>query len=166
MSVVRIREGPYYRSFLYREYMGILPGPRELSVIVLNWCVFIPSSLFFSFFYFFFWPGFRAARKEPQPKPGRNVNRVMLFVTIPLCGAVIITALLAWYYWQIRKIKKSASPRPLAMDTIEQSGHARKKPRNEYVFLPQYWRVCLVTLRSAFSHELESKTLYDIRHWL
>ena len=33
VSVVRIREGPYYRGFLYREYMGILPGPRELSVL-------------------------------------------------------------------------------------------------------------------------------------
>ena len=33
-SVVRVREGqPYYRGFLYKEYMGILPGPRELSVI-------------------------------------------------------------------------------------------------------------------------------------
>ena len=35
VSVVRIREGPYYRDFLYREgeYMDILSGPRGLSVI-------------------------------------------------------------------------------------------------------------------------------------
>ena len=36
MSVVRIREGPYYRGFFFREYMGILPGPRELSVMEVS----------------------------------------------------------------------------------------------------------------------------------
>ena len=33
VSVVRIREDPYYRGVIDREFMGILPGPRELSVI-------------------------------------------------------------------------------------------------------------------------------------
>ena len=30
MSVVHIREDPYWRIF-YREFMGIFPGPTELS---------------------------------------------------------------------------------------------------------------------------------------
>ena len=33
MSVVRIIEGPYYRGYFYKEYMGIFPGPSELSVL-------------------------------------------------------------------------------------------------------------------------------------
>lgn len=33
MSVVHIIEGSYYREgFFYRDYMGIFPVPRELSV--------------------------------------------------------------------------------------------------------------------------------------
>ncbi|KAL9983811.1 hypothetical protein ACROYT_G006043 [Oculina patagonica] len=74
-------------------------------------------------------------RKEPQPKAGRI--HVMIFVAIPLCGVVIITATLVWFFWQKRKIMERAPPEPLMMDTIERSGPARK-PRNEYVFLPQF----------------------------
>ncbi|KAL9983809.1 hypothetical protein ACROYT_G006040 [Oculina patagonica] len=74
-------------------------------------------------------------RKEPQPKAARI--HVMLFVAIPLCGVLIITATLVWYFWQKRKIMERAPPEPLMMDTIERSGPERK-PRNEYVFLPQF----------------------------
>ena len=38
MSVVRIIEGPYYRGYFYKEYMGTFPGPSELSVLEsLRW---------------------------------------------------------------------------------------------------------------------------------
>ena len=33
VSVVRIIEGSYYRGYFYKEYMGIFPGPSELSVL-------------------------------------------------------------------------------------------------------------------------------------
>lgn len=71
----------------------------------------------------------------PQPKVARI--HVMIFVAIPLFGALVITATLVWYFWQKRKIQESAPPRALMMDTIERSGPARK-PRNEYVSLPQF----------------------------
>lgn len=29
MPVARVREGPYYKGFSYRECMSILPGPKE-----------------------------------------------------------------------------------------------------------------------------------------
>lgn len=56
---------------------------------------------------------------------------------IPLCGALIIAAMMAWFFWQKRKLKAGAPARPLMMDEIEHSGHPRK-PHNEYVFLPQH----------------------------
>ena len=31
MPVVRVRDGPYYRGFSYRECMSIFPGPKEFS---------------------------------------------------------------------------------------------------------------------------------------
>lgn len=33
VSVVGIIEGPYYRGYFYKEYMGIFQGPNELSVL-------------------------------------------------------------------------------------------------------------------------------------
>ena len=33
VSVVRTIEDPYYRGYFYKEYMGIFPGPSELSVL-------------------------------------------------------------------------------------------------------------------------------------
>ena len=43
-----------------------------------------------------------------------------------------------------KKMMKSAPPRALIMDSIEQSGYSRKSP-NEYAVLPQSCGVCLVT---------------------
>ena len=85
------------------------------------------------FLFFLFWPGFQA-RKEPQSKSLRPY--VLISVGILLFGALAISAVISWYFWQKRKLKKSAPPRALIMDTIEQPGSSRK-PRNEYVFLPQ-----------------------------
>ena len=93
------------------------------------------------FLIFLFWPGFQA-RKEPQSKSLRPY--VLISVGILLFGTLVISAVITWYFWQKRKLKKSAPPRALIMDSIEQPGSSRK-PRNEYVFLPQYWGVCLVT---------------------
>ena len=105
------------------------------------WTLFIEWLRFLVLIPFFFWLGFQA-RKEPQSKSLHPY--VLISVAILLCGALVISAVIAWYFWQKRKLKKSAPPKALIMDSIDQSGSSRK-PRNEYVFLPQSWRVCLVT---------------------
>jgi len=77
--------------------------------------------------------GFQA-RKEPQSNSVRPY--VLISVAILLCGALVISVVIAWYFWQKRKLKKSTPPRALIMDSIERSGSSTK-PRNEYVFLSQ-----------------------------
>lgn len=111
--------------------------PAFLSV-----CLSVFRSLSLIFLSLLDWPGFHA-REGPQSKSARI--HVMIFVAIPLCGALVISAVIAWYFWQKRKLRKSAPPRALILDTIERSGSSTK-PRNEYVFLPQSWGACLVTM--------------------
>ena len=107
----------------------------ELSVC-LSVCVSVYQSVFPSISIisvFLFWPGFQA-RKEPQS----NSVRIQLIISmaILLGGVLVVSAVVALYFWQKRKLMKSAPPRALIMGSIEKSGSSRQ-PRNEYVFLPQ-----------------------------
>jgi len=100
-----------------------------VSVCVSVFCFSFP----FNYLCISLWPGFQA-RKEPQLNSVRPY--VLISVAILLCGALVISVVIAWYFWQKRKLKKSTPPRALIMDSIERSGSSTK-PRNEYVFLSQ-----------------------------
>ena len=106
-----------------------------------RWAVCLSVFFFPSQFplFFLFWPGFQAG-KEPQSKSRRPY--LLISVAILLRGSRYFSSYHVLFLAKTKTHEKCAAK---SVNGLFWTIRLLKNHTNEYVFLPQSWRVCLVT---------------------